>query len=79
MRSYRPHLEERDPFEAMTSRTAPSLDRVLAEVFHGFPQLQGKCQEICAQPLRYHPDVTLGTSGLWLGTRTGTGGIATLA
>ena len=27
------------PFEAMTSRTAPSSDGLLAEVFWGFPQL----------------------------------------
>ena len=38
------------PFEAMTDRTAPSSDGLLAEVFRGFPQLQDKCQEICAQP-----------------------------
>ena len=27
------------PFEAMTGRTAPSSDGLLAEVFWGFPQL----------------------------------------
>jgi hypothetical protein len=27
------------PFDAMTGRTAPSLDSLLAEVFRGFPQL----------------------------------------
>ena len=27
------------PFEAMTGRTAPSSDRLLAEVFWGFPRL----------------------------------------
>ena len=37
------------PFEAMTGRTAPSSDGLLAEVFQGFPQLYGKFQEICAQ------------------------------
>ena len=46
------------PFEAMTGRTAPSSDGLLVEVFWGFPQLYGKCQEFCAQPpgsFRYHP------------------------
>ena len=28
-----------NPFEAMTGRTAPSSDGLLAEVFWGFPQL----------------------------------------
>ena len=27
------------PFEAMTGRTAPSIDALLAKVFWGFPQL----------------------------------------
>ena len=53
-----------------------------------FPQIQGKCQEICAQPSvsyfnPYHLptdvfDVTLGTNTYWLGTWTGVGGTATL-
>ena len=38
MRSYRRHLEERDPFETMTGRTA-FIDDLLAEVFRGFLQL----------------------------------------
>ena len=45
------------PFEAMTGRTTPS-DGLLAEGFWGFPRLQGKCQEMCAQPpgaFHYHP------------------------
>ena len=31
-------------------RTAPSSDGLLSEVFRGFPQLKGKCQEISVQP-----------------------------
>ena len=76
--------------EAMTGRTALSSDGLLAEVFRGFPQSSDKCQEICAQPpgsYHYHPlslatdanDPTLEASGLWLGTRTGVDGTATLA
>ena len=38
------------PFEEMTGRTSPSSEGLLAAVFWGFPQLLGKCQEICAQP-----------------------------
>ena len=48
-------------FEAMTGRTAPSADGLLAEVFWGFPRLQGKCQDICAQPpgsFHYHPIIS---------------------
>ena len=37
------------PFEAMTGRTTPSSDGLLAEVSRGFPQMWGKCQEICVQ------------------------------
>jgi hypothetical protein len=47
-----PHLKE------MIGHTAPSSDSLLAEVFWGFLQLLGKCQEICAQPpgsFHYHP------------------------
>ena len=35
-----------------------SSDVLLAEVFWGFPQPEGKCQKICAQPrgsFHYHP------------------------
>ena len=31
-------LRKETPFKAMTSRTAPSLDGLLAQVFRGFPQ-----------------------------------------
>jgi hypothetical protein len=77
------------PFEAITARTAPLSHDILAEFFQGFPQLQGKCQEICAQP-RDHFIISLiigdrrdwrdtRASGLWLGTRIGSGGTAKLA
>ena len=45
-------------FGAITGRTVPSSDGLLAKVFWGFLQLWGKCQEICAQPpgsFDYHP------------------------
>ena len=38
------------PLEVMIGRTAPSSDGLLAEVFWGFPQLQGKCQETLHSP-----------------------------
>ena len=72
------------PFETMNGCTA-FVDGLLADVFRDFPQLKGKCLEICAQPpVSYHPylqpidvtDLKLGTSSLWLRTRTGA---ATLA
>ena len=56
----------------MTGLTGPSSDGLLAEVF---------CQEMCTAPgiISLSPlslvtevtDVTLGASGLWLGSRTG--------
>ena len=36
-------------FQAIICRTAPLSGGLLAEVFRGFPQPYGKCQEICAQ------------------------------
>ena len=70
----------------MTGLTA-LIDRLLAEIFPGFPKLHGKCHEICAQPSvlpHYHlptdiTDVTLRASDRWKSTWTGTGGTATLA
>jgi hypothetical protein len=50
-------LTKGTPFEPMTGYRDPSSDDLPAEVFRGFPQLQGKCQEICAQPpgsFQYH-------------------------
>ena len=66
------------------------INGLLAEVFKGFPQLYGKCQEICAQPpgsFHYYTlsiatdvtDATLGASDLLLGPRIRAGGTATLA
>ena len=55
----------------MTGRTAPSSEGLLAEVSRGF----------ALSPLSLAIDVsevTLGASGIWLGTRTGAGGTATL-
>ena len=43
------------PFESMTDRTVPTSDGLLAEVFWGFPQLWGRCQENSAQsPGSFH-------------------------
>ena len=75
-------------FVTMTDRRA-IIGGLLVEVFQGFRQSKGKCQGICTQPpasFHYHPyyqpidmtDVTLGKCGLWLGTRTGASGTATL-
>ena len=77
------------PFEAMTGSTASSSDGLLAEVFCGFSsavrQMPGDLctapRIISLSPLSLATDVTdatLGTSGLWLGTRTGAGSTATL-
>ena len=65
-------------FKAMTGRTAPSLDGPFAEVFRGFPQCTAP-RIVSLSPISLVTDVTLEVSGLWLGTRTGTGGTATLA
>ena len=90
VRSYWSHLEGRDPFEAMTVRTAPSSGGLLAEVFVGFysdarQMPGGLCTApriISLSPLSLATDVTsatLGASDLWLGERAGAGGTATLA
>ena len=66
-------------FEAMTGRTAPSSDGLLAEVFWGF--LCTAPRIISLSPLSLATDVTdatFGACGLWLGTRTGAGGTATV-
>ena len=82
-------LRKGTPFEAMTGRTAPSLGGLLAG-FLGFSstvkQIPG---DLCTAPriisLLSLPlaidatDVTLGASGLWLGSRTEAGGTITLA
>ena len=78
--------EKGTPFEATTGRTAPSSDGLLAEVFYGFSsavrQMPGDLctgpRVISLSPLSLATDVTLGASGLWLGTWTGAGATATL-
>ena len=85
VRSYRPHLKKRDPITAMTGFTA----LMIWSPCWGFSQPYDKCQEICVQPRDHFiiiltlatdvTDTTLGTSGIWLGIRTGAGGTATLA
>ena len=72
----------------MTGRTASSSNALLAEVFRSFlscKQMPGGRYTvpgiISLSPLSLATDVTdatLGASGLWLGTRTGAGGTATL-
>ena len=54
VRSYRSHLEERDPIWAMTGRTAPSSDGLLAKVFWGF--LGCKANARRSYPLARNPD-----------------------
>ena len=77
---------EKTPFEAMTGRTALSSDGLLAEVFLGCKANARRSvyspRIISLSPLSLATDVTdatLGSSGLWLGTRTGAGGTATLS
>ena len=77
------------PSEAMTVRTAPSSDGVLTEVSGFSSDLSQMPGDLCTAPgiISLSPlslatdvnNVTLGASGLWLGTRTGAGGTATLA
>ena len=68
------------PFEAMAGRTAPSSDGLLA--VRQMPDLCTARRIISLSPLSLVTDVTdatLGASGFWLGTRTGTGGSPKLA
>ena len=92
MRSCRLHLEERDPIEAITGRTAPSSDGLLAEVFWDFLGFSSAVRQLpgglCTAPRIISlsllslatdvTDVTLGASDLWQGTRTGASGTTTL-
>ena len=75
------------PFEAMTGRTDPSSDGLLAEVLLEFSSVVSKMPEdLCTAPRICSlsslsiatdvTDVTLGASGLWLGTRTAAGDAA---
>ena len=88
MRSYWPHLGVGTPFEAMTAHS-PFIRRSPSWGFLGFSsavrQMPGDlCTDpriISLSPLSLATDVTnvtLGASGLWLGTRTGASGTATL-
>ena len=84
MRSYGPHLEERDTIRCDDWSHSPFIRRSPS---------WGKLQKTSNGDLRTAPrilslsplslatdvtDVTLGASGLWVETRTGTGGTATL-
>ena len=85
VRSYRPHLEEGTPFEAMTGRTA-FIESLLAEVFlscnANARRYVHSPKIISLSSLSLETDVTdvtLRASGHGLGTGTGAGGTATLA
>ena len=70
---------EGTPFETMTGRTA-FVDGLLAEVFQGFFPSCKVNDKISVRSPWYHviitqtdvTNMTLGTSGFWLGTRTKT-------
>ena len=72
----------------MTGCTVPSSDGLLAEVYWSFLSFKQKPRDMCTAPriISLSPlslatdvtDATLGASGIWLGTRTGAGGTATL-
>ena len=90
VRSYRPHLEERDPIWGGHWSHSPYIRRSPSWGFLGFSsavrQMTGDLYTapriISLSPLSLASDVTdatLGASGLWLGTRTGAGGTFTLS
>ena len=89
MRSYRPHLEERDPFKAMTGRTASSSDSLLAEVFGVFLSRKANARRSTHSPRDYFIISLIissrqdwrDTQGkcLWIGTWKRASGTATLA
>ena len=70
----------------MMTGHAAFFDGVLTEVFLGY-KVNSRSVHSPRDHLNYHPyhqltdvtDVTIWASGLWLGTQTGAGGIATLA
>ena len=89
VRCYRPHLEEKDPIWGDDWSHSPFIERSPSWGFLGFSsavrQMPGyMCTApriISLSPLSFATDVTdvtLGASGLWLGTRTVAGGTATL-
>ena len=68
----------------MTGRTASSSDGFLAKVFRDFPQRKANARRSVHSPrdhliitLSLAIDVTLGPSGLWLGSWTRVGGTVT--
>ena len=90
VRSYRFHLEVRDPIWGDDCSHSPFNRRFPSWGFQGFSsdvrQMRGDLctapEIISSSPLSLATDVidvTLGASGLCLGTRTGAGGTATLA
>jgi hypothetical protein len=83
VRTYRPHLEERDPIWGDDWSHSPFIRRSASWGFLGFfsavRQMPGDLYTapIITLTISDRRD-WLGTSGLWLGTRTGDGGTATL-
>ena len=89
VRSYRPHLEERDPVWGDDWSHNPFIRRSPSWGFLGFSSvIRQVLGDLCTAPriISLSPlslvtdvtDATLGASGLWLGTRAGAGGPATL-
>ena len=88
VRSYRPHLEERNPIWGDDWSHGPFIRRSPSWGFLGFFSAVRQMSDLCTAPriISLSPlllatdvtDETLGASGLWLGTRTGSGGLATL-
>ena len=80
--SYRPHFVVRDPMWGDDWSHSSFIKRSPSWSFPGFSsavrQMPG---DLCTSPLSLATnviDTTLGASDLWLGTRTGAGGTATL-
>ena len=86
VRSYRPHLEDKDPIWGDDSshspfiRWSPSWDFLrFSSAVRQMPwDLCPAPRIISLSPLSLVTDAILGASGLWLGTWTGAGGTATL-
>ena len=89
VRSYRPHLDERDPIWGNDWSHSPFIRRSPSWDFLEFSSaVRQMPRDLCTTPriISLSPfslatdvtDATLGASGSWLGTRTGAGGTATL-
>ena len=89
VRSYQPHLEDRDPIWGDDWSHSPFIRRSPSWGFLGFSSAVRQIPEdLCTAPRIISlsslssatevTDATLGASGLWLGTRTGAGGTATI-